>query len=119
MHAASFLAAHRRRTTGLPASVSRAASRAGKHRIGIAFMIASHFRFSGFFARRRLFELKVQIYGFGEIVGGRFGRGVRGPFFLGPRCLSGFTLPNHCLTIHRNLDIFNGHSLLALAAMFV
>ncbi len=120
MHATPFLAAHGRRTTGLPASGSCAASRTGKHRIGIAFVIFGHFKVSGFSAWRRLFDFGVHIDGFAGIVGEAIalvaGLGSRSS---NPRYDSGFNLPNHHLTARRNAGLSDGYCLRAFAAVFV
>ncbi len=81
-------------------------------------MVSDHFRVSGFSARLRLFKLKVHIDGLAGIVGVRFGPRF-GSRFSSPRCLSGFNVPNHRLTTRRDVDMFNGHFLLAFAAVLV
>ena len=92
--------------------------RAGKHWIAIALMVSGHLRASGFSARLRLFNLKAHIEDLARIVDDRLDLrfGFRSPV---PRCPSGVKLPNHRLSPRLNVDMFNGHFLLALAAVFV
>ena len=81
-------------------------------------MVSGHFRASGFSARLRLLDLEVNIDGLARIVGDRFDLRV-GSRSWSSRCLAGFEVANHRLTTRRNVDMFNGHFLLALAAMLV
>ncbi len=81
-------------------------------------MVSDHFRVSGFSTRLRLFKLKVQFDGLAGIVGDRFGPRF-GSRSSSRRGLSGFDVPNHRLTTRRNVDMFNGHFLLAFAAVLV
>ena len=80
--------------------------------------VSDHIKASGFFARLRLFDLKVHIEDLAGFVGDRFGLRF-GSRSSSSRCLSGFNVPNHRLTICRNVDMLNGHFLLALAAVFI
>ena len=75
-------------------------------------------RVADVFKLARLFNLRVQFDGLAGIVGD--GLGLRfGSRSSSPRCLSGFDVPNHRPTPRRNVDMFNGHFLLAFAAVFV
>ena len=75
-------------------------------------------RVADVFKLARLFNLRVQFDGLAGIVGDGFGLrfGCRSP---SPRCLSAIKVPNHRLIPRRNVDMFNGHFFLALAAAFV
>ncbi len=65
-----------------------------------------------------VFKLTVHFDGLAGIVGDRFDLrfGSRSSI---PLCFSGFDVPNHRLITRRNVDMFNGHFLLAIAAVFV